>query len=224
MVKFNKKKIVVTRLLGEDLEIRRKSLNLTLKAVEKKTGIAKHYLAALENGDWELIPGEIYAKNWLKKYTIFLGLNWEEVNNKFNIEIAKINVWSNQNKQRFGIAKKRIFLFPKLLKNVLLILLVFLIISYLSWQIWLLLKPPQLIILYPKDNFVTYNRKIKILGKADPGIWVALNNKELSVDDDGWFKVDLNLKMGLNVIKIEAKKSYGRNKIVYQRVIVEKKD
>jgi len=224
MVKFSKKKIVAARLLGEDLEIARKALNLNLKAIEKRTGIAKHYLAALENGDWELIPGEVYAKNWLKKYTIFLDLDWEEMNSKFKIETVKINIWPNQNKQRFGITKKKIFLFPKLLKNIFLVLVVFLIVSYLSWQIWSLLKPPQLVILYPEDNFVIYSREVKILGKVDSGIWVGLNNKELAVDDEGWFKVDLNLKMGLNVIKVEAKKSYGRNKVIYRRIIVEEKD
>jgi len=223
MVKYKKKKIVTARLLGEDLEIARKELNLTLKAVEKKTGIAKHYLIALENGDWELIPGEIYAKNWLKKYVLFLGLDWEELSGKFKVETTKVNIWPKQHEQRFGIRKKRIFLFPKLLKNIFLALLVFLVISYLGWQIWSLLKPPQLVILYPQDNFVTYNREIKILGKVDPGIWVALNGKELAVDDEGWFKVDLNLKMGLNIIKVKAKKSYGRNKILYRKIIVEEK-
>ncbi len=223
MVKFSKKKIIAARLLGEDLEITRKSLNLTLKAVEKKIGVTKHYLAALENGDWELIPGEIYAKNWLKKYVLFLGLDWEEMKNKFKVETSKINIWPNQNEQRFGITKKRIFLFPKLLKNIFLIILVILIVSYLGWQIWSLLKPPELTILYPEDNFITYNREIKVLGKVNPGIWVGLNDKELSVDDEGWFKVDLNLKMGLNIIKIKAKKSYGRKKIIYRRIIVEEK-
>jgi len=224
MVKFSQKKIIAARLLGEDLEITRKSLNLTLKAIEKKIGVTGYYLAALENGDWELIPGEVYAKNWLKKYVIFLGLDWEEVNKKFEAETNRLDIWPKQGNQRFGVSKKKIVLLPTLLKNIFLVILISLIVLYLGWQIWSLLKPPKVVVLYPQDNFVTYSRKVKILGKVDPGIWVGLNDEELPVDDYGWFKVDINLKTGLNVIKIEAKKSYGRTNTVYQQIVVEEED
>ena len=62
---------------------------------------------------------------------------------------------------------------------------------------------------------------IKILGKVEQGAWPGLNDEEISADEEGWFQVDIDLNKGLNVIKIEAHKSYGRSRVKYLRIVVE---
>ena len=83
MVVFKTKKIISSKSIGEDLEKGRKARNMSLRAVEQKCGVGEAYLLAMENNEWDLLPGEIYAKNWLKKYAIFLGLNLSEEIKKF---------------------------------------------------------------------------------------------------------------------------------------------
>ena len=220
MVKFKRKNIISVKSLGEDLRKARRRFNLSLLAVEKKIGIDTKYLEALESNSWELIPGEVYAKNWLKKYSSFLGLNWEEIKLKFDKEIRKQKIWPYTNKEKFGVIKKRLIIFPKLLKSFVLVLLTAIIIGYISWQLWALISPPQLKVVYPQDNYITKSRFVKILGKAEAGAWLGLNDKEIAADSQGWFKVDIDLNKGLNVIKIEARKRYGRTKTVYRKIIV----
>lgn len=224
MVKFSKKRIITSRLLGEELLRARKSFNLSLKAVERKTGIAEKYLAALENGDWEIIPGEVYAKNWLKKYALFLGFDWVEVKERFEQEVVKLELWPRGIEQKFGVIQRKIIVLPLLIKKWLVLLVVAGILGYLGWQIWFLLRPPQLEVLYPENNFVTHNRLIKILGKIDRHLPVMINGERVSTDEQGWFVVDISLNKGLNIIKIEAKKKYGAVSQIERRVIVDEEE
>ena len=223
MVKFNKKKIITARLVGEDLMRARRALNLSLKAVEMKTGLAAHYVQALESGEWEALPGKIYAKNWLKKYVKFLALDWTELNEKFEQETVRLKIWDNlqQADLRFGLRQRKIVAWHRIFKRIFLFLVVAGIVFYLSEQIYCLLKAPNLEILYPTENFVAHSRQIKILGKTDKGAELSLNNRSLAISQDGWFTVDITLKKGLNVIKLEAKKSHGRQKIVYRQIVAE---
>lgn len=221
MVVFKTKKIISARSIGEDLEKGRKALNLSLKAIEQKCGVGEKYLQAMENNEWDLLPGEIYAKNWLKKYSLFLGFNWEEKKKNFESEISGRVAWSMGDKQLFGVTKKKLLVLPKIFKYIFLAIIITVIVGYLGYQIIDLLSPPELLIIYPADNTILQSRQIKISGQAERGSEVSLNDKEIPIDGNGWFEVDIDLNQGLNVIKLMAKKSYGRAKVEYRRVIVE---
>jgi transcriptional regulator with XRE-family HTH domain len=221
MVTFKKKSIITASSLGEDLHKARKVLNLTLSSVESKIGIAKKYLISLENNDWENIPGEVYAKNWLKKYSKLLGLQWDDIRKKFEDELSRQKLWTDGKKHKFGVSKKRFIILPRIIKNALIILTVVAIVLYLALQLWSLLSPPSLKIVYPESDFITNSSYIKIVGQVTNESWFGLNDKEVATDSDGWFTVDMDLNKGLNVIKLEAKKRYGRSTIKYCRVIVE---
>ena len=83
MVVFRQKKIITVKSLGEGLVEARESLNLTLSLVEKKIGVGQEYLEAMENGEWQILPGEVYAKSFLQRYALFLGLDKVIILKKF---------------------------------------------------------------------------------------------------------------------------------------------
>src|ERR1700759_2494315 len=43
--------------------------------VEARTKIRAKYLRAIENEEWDLLPGPVYVKSFLKTYGDFLGLD-----------------------------------------------------------------------------------------------------------------------------------------------------
>lgn len=65
--------------VGQMLRCRRKERGITLKDIEGALSIRVKYLEALENGDYSIIPGEVYVKGFLRNYAGFLGLNAEEM-------------------------------------------------------------------------------------------------------------------------------------------------
>jgi cytoskeletal protein RodZ len=63
--------------IGEVLKEARGRAGLEISAVEEQTKIRTRYLRALENEQWEVLPGHAYAKGFLRTYAILLGLDAE---------------------------------------------------------------------------------------------------------------------------------------------------
>lgn len=59
--------------LGGMLRDARQSFELSKQDVAEAICIRSDYLEALESGDWSVIPGEVYARGYLKKYADYLG-------------------------------------------------------------------------------------------------------------------------------------------------------
>lgn len=62
-------------MVGERLRTERERQNLSLRDIEKGTSIRAHYLEAIENGDFKALPGEVYAKGFVRNYATFLQMD-----------------------------------------------------------------------------------------------------------------------------------------------------
>ena len=60
---------------GEILKEKRKMQGLSLQECSKKLKIQKRYLEWLESDEYKRLPADIYTKNFLKRYAIFLNLD-----------------------------------------------------------------------------------------------------------------------------------------------------
>lgn len=65
--------------LGEDLKKAREEKGLTLSQAAEKTRISRTFLEALENGEYSVIPGEVFVSGFLRSYARELGLREKEV-------------------------------------------------------------------------------------------------------------------------------------------------
>lgn len=61
--------------VGEILAEKRSELGLTIEEIHQKTRINPKYLIALENNDFEKIPGDAYARGFLGLYAETLGID-----------------------------------------------------------------------------------------------------------------------------------------------------
>lgn len=73
--------------IGEILRNKRLEKGLTLEDVSKLVKIRKKYLEALESGNYNEIPGTVYAKSFLKIYADFLGLDRFYILKRYQSEI-----------------------------------------------------------------------------------------------------------------------------------------
>lgn len=64
---------------GEILRTERERKGLSIKDVEQATSIRSLYLNAIEEGNYSIVPGEVYLKGFIRNYATFLGLNSQEV-------------------------------------------------------------------------------------------------------------------------------------------------
>jgi cytoskeleton protein RodZ len=65
--------------IGEKLKSARERNNLTIEQVARETHVARRFLKALEDEDFDVFPGETYAMGFLRNYSEYLGLNPDEL-------------------------------------------------------------------------------------------------------------------------------------------------
>ncbi len=61
--------------LGALLRQAREGKGLDLEAVEKELKISRRFLAALEDGDWDKLPGNTYGRAFARSYGRYLGVD-----------------------------------------------------------------------------------------------------------------------------------------------------
>ena len=72
--------------LGTSLRKLRESKKLSLRNVEVKLHIRRAYLVAIEKGEYEAIPSEIYVRGFLRSYARFLGVSSEKCLRRYEEE------------------------------------------------------------------------------------------------------------------------------------------
>lgn len=93
--------------IGESLKSTREAKGISLEQAEEETKIRKRYLQALEDGEYDVIPGRVYAKGFLRNYANYLGLNQEEIMLEYKLlsmpakeEYKKVDIEASINKRR----------------------------------------------------------------------------------------------------------------------------
>jgi len=69
--------------IGSTLREARMRDRIDISEVEAQTKIRAKYLRAIENEEWDLLPGPIYAKSFLRTYGDYLGLDSRMLTDEF---------------------------------------------------------------------------------------------------------------------------------------------
>jgi Helix-turn-helix domain/RodZ C-terminal domain len=70
--------------IGTSLRDARERQGIELSRIERETRIRTRYLKALEDEQFDVLPGAAYAKGFLRTYAEFLGLDGERFVDEFN--------------------------------------------------------------------------------------------------------------------------------------------
>ncbi|KRT93908.1 helix-turn-helix domain-containing protein [Bacillus glycinifermentans] len=73
--------------LGNRLKEAREEKGMSLDDLQAATKIQKRYLTALEEGNYDVIPGKFYVRAFIKQYAEAVGLNSEELFEEFKKDI-----------------------------------------------------------------------------------------------------------------------------------------
>lgn len=73
-------------MIGEVLRAEREKQNLTIKDIEKGTSIRALYIDAIEKGNYDQLPGEVYAKGFIRNYAHFLKIDANAIMQQYMAE------------------------------------------------------------------------------------------------------------------------------------------
>jgi cytoskeletal protein RodZ len=217
MASWQQKNINRSQTLAEKIKQTRLDMGLELANISKKINIPLKYLELLEAGEYQSLPGDIYARAWLKKYAKVLALDTDGLLVDFQIEKninKKIEEIGKTEKKRFNLTWLR----PYLLRWLMIVLVAGALLSYLVWEIFNIVQAPKLVLLEPSNNHKTIDASIDISGQTEPEVQLNINGEQVLLDNQGYFKKNINLARGLNNLEISAKKKHSRTR--YLQVVI----
>ncbi len=77
------------RELGEYLRQMRQNRGVSLEEVAEATKINLKYLRALEEGEYDILPPEVYVRGFLAAYADYLGIDPEELYARYEADLPK---------------------------------------------------------------------------------------------------------------------------------------
>jgi cytoskeletal protein RodZ len=76
--------------LGLFLRQAREAKDISLDKIQEVTKIRKRYLQAIEVGEYSILPGQFYARAFVKSYAEAIGLNAESVLEQYGSELPEL--------------------------------------------------------------------------------------------------------------------------------------
>lgn len=81
-------------MVGYTLRQERERQNLSISDIEQGTSIRAVYIEAIENGEYDKLPGAIYTKGFIKNYAKFLEMDAEAAAKEFAADMAELSAES----------------------------------------------------------------------------------------------------------------------------------
>jgi len=69
----------ITKKIGQALSERRQARGISVDKVCQATKIRSIYIKALEQGQWDQLPGEVYVRGFVTRYGQYLGLKTDDL-------------------------------------------------------------------------------------------------------------------------------------------------
>jgi len=209
------KKNIGTLTLGEKLKKYRSERRMTLSEASRITRIKIEYLEALEDGEYDRLPVDVYVKGFLRSYANCLGVDEQTLIRSYEKERGiKTNIEKAQNPQN----KKDIepinispFIFtPRIMVIFAITVLTLASFFYIYREIGSFSDAPRLVILNPEQGAQIQDNSVVVEGVTEKDAKLFINDQPILVNDEGKFREDLTLQTGDNVINIKAVNKFGK--------------
>jgi cytoskeletal protein RodZ len=208
------------KTVGQILKETRVKKAVDFEEIEKKTKIRTKYLQAIENDDYQQLPGgKVVARGFIKNYGEYLGLSSKNLLASFRRDFGQEQKGQVLPRGIYRPLGKIGFSWtPKATIMAIVLFFFCLFLSFLGYEFFLFLGPPKLQLTTPSENQVVQASVIEVKGKSDNDASVYLNEALISLDEEGNFSELINLTPGENLIRVEAVSRRGKKSVIERKV------
>lgn len=223
--------------LGKFLFQALKKKNYDLSRLSELTKIPLWHLQALQDGNFDKLPPNVYMKGVFMRLTKFLDIGLGEIEEKYNEDRSALSEqpetaekqkdtesivsgafhFRDRFKESY-IGRNFLILTPRKIGIIFSILFLAVIFSYIWYQYDVLVGPPILSIITPARDSETENSRVDVRGKTLNDVYLTVNGQNVYVDQDGAFALSVELAAGLNAIEIVARNKMGKESKVVRQV------
>lgn len=205
------------KTIGKLLAQKRKEKNLSFNQISEIIKINPEYLEALEKGEYEKFPSEVYIKGFLKNYSRFLEIDPEhslalyrrEKEKSHTKPVLKVTEKIKPKNIDLSITKNRII-------SIVAVIFAFATIFYIGSYVADIFQAPKLELSKPislkgseNGEFESKEESIQIEGFSEIGSLLRINGQEYRVNSFEQFIVTLQLEEGLNEVNITSENQFG---------------
>ncbi len=224
MSRFTARTIVRIETLGDKLRRLRGEAHLSLDVFAQSTGVQPKYLLALEAGRYDELPGDVYARNFLRLYADQLHVSYERIMQLYEQERAVVRASLHVPTLPRVLPESRAVNVPRLLRRLSVAAGILVLLTYFGFKIQRVIAPPALTITSPTRDLVTHEPSVQVEGVTEGETVVRINGQEVYTDSAGRFAERIDLQPGLNIIQVAAAKQRSRAQVVYRRVMLTPED
>ena len=216
--------------LGDMLRAQREKKGLTLDQAAADTRIREKFLKALEDGDYQSLPGAVYTKGFLRNYAEYLDFDQEELVALFHEERggAPAPESSRAFRPMRPIMRRSLIFTPAVLVPVIVLAGIGLFVGYLYYQFTSFAVAPVLDVLDPASDAIAQNAQFVLRGRTVPTGKVTIQVfpgpetiADIRPDADGAFSASIDLTPGANHVVIEVLDQTGKVSRVSRSIILQ---
>ncbi|MDD5039651.1 MAG: helix-turn-helix domain-containing protein [Patescibacteria group bacterium] len=217
---FSTRRVERSKTLGERLRKVREEMGKTVDEAAAATQIRAEYLAALERGAYQELPGHVYIEGFLREYARFLNVSADFVLGLYRQQEKK--VIRDHAKGRLFTPKHsvpRAYITPKLFRIIFIVIVIGACLGYVIFKVTEIFAPPELVVSNPVDYAIITERQVLLEGRTVPEATVAINGKNVILSSDGTFSEKIDLTGGVNTITVTAHTKRSKEAIITRRVV-----
>jgi transcriptional regulator with XRE-family HTH domain len=213
--------------LGEQLRAQRERKNITLEQAAADTRIREKFLKALEDGDYQSLPGAVYTRGFLRNYADYLDLETDELVVLYQQERgAPAEPAAKRSFKPYRPVVHRSLIFrPVILVPVIVIAFVGLFLGYIYYQFTTFATLPKLEVLDPASDGLAASSELLVRGVTVPDGHITVNVfpgpdvfGDIRPGEDGVFSTTVALKPGSNHVVVEVLDAAGKTNRVTRTV------
>ncbi len=200
--------------VGERLRDARETKGIDLFRAERDTKIRSKYLAALEDGDFTDLPGDVYTRGFIRNYATYLGLDADEIEEEWRGEAGAPDLTRPAIVGPQPLTIRRGIVFQRSHGVIAVVLIIILVVaSYFGFQLTRYLSYPTLAVDSNAQTPITVpvgSTSYVLKGSATPGttVLISWNGQDPNIvitDDTGHWTYQAALQAGSNEFDITAK-------------------
>ncbi|MEI7792555.1 MAG: helix-turn-helix domain-containing protein [Candidatus Berkelbacteria bacterium] len=203
---FSTRKIETNKTLGEKLKAIRIEKDITLEDAEIGTKVRANYLAAIEKGDSDSLPSEVYVRGFVLAYAKYLEFDVAEATSAYHREckLQPKRSHSTEISYKNSVKDYKVILTPKVVGYSFITFFIISLFGYIIFQVAHFAGSPNLKITSPGNGGVYVDDSIDLRGITDNDTFLTINDEHVPITNDGTFSTNLKLHRGINVIKVKA--------------------
>lgn len=209
--------------VGEQLKAARERQGLTLLAIARSLRIPLKTLQALEEGEFSLLPADVYVRGFLKQYAGVLGMDPVPLLRAFAAERSRVPrptavfPWARLEQRRSQLWD---VLTPRSATLFVSGLGLLAVLAYVFFQVRTYARAPRLEVTEPAQNIEVRGPVLTARGRTDPTAELSINGERTLVREDGTFEESIGLGEGVNTLRFLSKSIGGREAVAVREVLV----